>query len=62
MLSYIVCLIPGDCSKELARFKGIVGIFIDGYVTPALANVNIVIFSEANETITLKTGKDGTYR
>ena len=55
-------MLTGECNEELARFKGIVGIFITGEVTPALADVNIAIETGSNELIALKTGANGKYR
>ena len=55
-------LLLGECTEELARFKGIVGIFITGHVTPAIANVNIAIATGTDELIHLKTNINGHYR
>ncbi|XP_078493068.1 BOS complex subunit NOMO1 [Ciona intestinalis] len=50
-----------ECAKELVRFKGIVGKFISGQISPPLENVDIMI-SMGDDVTGIKTDKKGKYR
>uniref|UniRef100_H2ZM47 SD-repeat containing protein B domain-containing protein n=1 Tax=Ciona savignyi TaxID=51511 RepID=H2ZM47_CIOSA len=52
----------GECAKELVRFKGIVGKFIEGQISPPLPNIDILISSNGSEGISIKTDQTGKYR
>nr|CAB3264401.1 nodal modulator 1 [Phallusia mammillata] len=58
-----VTMKSSQCSTELVRFQGIVGTFVSGQVTPALANVDIAIaIGGTDKVIHLKTDKKGKYK
>jgi len=58
-------VVPESCETAALTFLGQLGVFVEGEVTPAIADVEVVVNGVAgtdNNPIVVKTGADGKYK
>jgi len=53
----------GACSEELVRFRGVVGRFLEGKISPPIANIDLTVTAVGmDKGLALKTDTQGKYR